>query len=90
MREFLDGILTAIESESLTDDEFESVPDDLSDGVYNKANYEALKAVVQERDGVSGQLKRLNAYFVAKGLDTTGTAIRDAASQIFLGAALDD
>ncbi len=90
MREFFDGILAAIGGESLTDEEFASLSDDLVDGEYSKVNYEALKAVVQERDGVSGQLKKLNAYFVAKGLDNTGTAIRDPVSSIFFGAALDE
>lgn len=87
MREFLNGILHEIGSESLTDEEFESFPEGLAQE-YSKQVYDGLKAVLQERDGVSGQLKKLHAYFVAKGVDVSGVEARDPASQIFLGAVL--
>lgn len=88
MREFLNGILHEIGSESLTDDEFEALPEGL-DSDFTKDVYDALKAVLQERDGVSGQLKKLHAYFVAKGVDVSGVEARNPASHIFLGAVLE-
>lgn len=87
MRTFLNAILAFIGSESLTDEEFESLAEDLPTD-YTLAVYTALKGILQARDGVSGQLQKLVDYFEAKGVDVTGAA-RDAASQIFIGAALD-
>jgi len=88
LREFLDGILAEIDSESLTDAEYDTVPEDLPEE-YTKPVYEALKTVVQEREGVSGQLKRLKAFFIAKGTDLVGAAARDPMSQIFFGSPLE-
>lgn len=88
VRDFLDGVLVAIDSESLTDSEFETVADDVTEE-YTKPAYEALKAILQEREGVSGQLKRLKAFFIAKGAALDGVPSRDASSQIFLGSPLD-
>ena len=87
MRDFLNAILAFIDSESLTDDEFEALPEGLAEE-YSKAVYDALKAILQEREGVSGQLQKLNAYFTAKGVSLAGTAVRDPNSQIFVGARL--
>lgn len=86
MREFLDAILAFIGSESLTDEEFENLPEGLTQ-VYTLPVYEALKTVLQGREGVSGQLNRLGAYFESKGVDING-ASSAAASQIFVGASL--
>lgn len=88
IREFLNEILSGIDSESLTDVEFATIPEDLPED-YTKPVYDALKAIVQEREGVSGQLKRLKAYFISKGTDLSGASARDPASQIFFGAPLD-
>lgn len=88
MRVFLNAILSFIGSESLTDDEFDALPEGLTQE-YTKAVYEALKAVLQGREGVSGQLTKLKSYFEAKGVDVSAVATREAASQIFVGAALD-
>ncbi len=88
LRDFLDDILSFIDSESLTDDEFETIGEDVTED-YTKAGYDALKAIIQERDGVSGQLAKLNAFYTAKGVDLTGKATRDAVSQIFVGGVLD-
>ena len=87
MRTFLNAILSFIGSESLTDEEFDALPEGLTQE-YTKDVYDALKTVLQGREGVSGQLTKLKAYFEAKGVDLTAPA-RDAASQIFVGAALD-
>lgn len=86
MRDFLNGILLFIESESLTDEEFDSIT--LTDQEYNLATYDALKAIIQDREGVSGQLKKLNAYFVSKGVNLTPTVVV-ATSQILIGGVLD-
>lgn len=88
MRAFLNEILAFIGSESLTDEEFEALSEDLTEE-YTKANYDALKAVLQAREGVSGQLKKLKAFFIAKGVDLTGVASRTESSQIVVGVALD-
>lgn len=86
MRDFFDAILTFIDSESLTDGEFNSLPSGLTEE-YNVANYNALKDILQERESVSGQLKKLNAYFVSKGVDTLAPAYTPN-SQIFIGSPL--
>ncbi len=44
---------------------------------------------LQEREGVSGQLKKLKSYFVAKGVDLSGTTAREPGSHIFVGGVLD-
>lgn len=88
MRTFLNAILAFIGSESLTDEEYATVPEGLTEE-YTTSVYEALKAVLQSREGVTGQLTKLNSYFAAKGVDVTATTASIAASQIFLGAALD-
>lgn len=85
MRAFLNAILSFIGSESLTDVEFDALTVTVQE--YSLANYEALKLVLEAREGVSGQLQRLKDYFTAKGVDITAGA-RAAASQIFVGASL--
>jgi hypothetical protein len=86
MRVFLNGILSFIGSESLTDVEFNSLTVTVQE--YSKEVYEALKGVLQNREGVSGQLKKLQSYFVAKGVDLSTTPARTPASQIYIGGAL--
>lgn len=86
MRIFLNNILSFIGSESLTDVEFNSIG--VSVEAYTKETYEALKSVLQNREGVSGQLKKLQSYFVAKGVDLSNTPARVPASQILIGGPL--
>lgn len=83
LRDFLDSVLAFIGCASLTDDEFNALPEGL-DADYTLATYNALKTVLQEREGVSGKLTRLQGLFVAKGVSLSGLA-RDPASQIFVG-----
>jgi len=85
MRNFLDSILSEIDSESLTDNEFDSMDPVPTVQAYNTEIYNVLKAILQSREGVSGQLKRLQSLFIAKGVDLTAPA-RDASSQIFFGS----
>ncbi len=88
MRLFLNNILSFIGSESLTDAEFNSIGVSVQE--YNRENYEALKSVLQTREGVSGQLKKLHNYFQAKGVDLTNAPARIPASQILIGGAILD
>lgn len=87
LRDFLDEILAFIESESLTDEEFNGLPDDLTEE-YVKDTYLALKTVLENREGVSGQAKRLKLYFIAKGVDLSDTSAKTPKSNIFIGSKL--
>lgn len=87
MRVFLNEILAFIGSESLTDEEFDAIPDTLVQG-YNEYVYQALRSILQEREGVSSQLAKLKGFFTAKGVSTSATPVKDPISQIFVGAPL--
>ena len=91
LRDFLDDILGFIESESLTDEEFTSI-EDLDPVIveeYSKETYLALKTVIENREGVSGQAKRLKLYFIAKGVDLSDSgSTKTASSNIFIGKPL--
>lgn len=88
MRDFLDAILTFIESESLTDEEFETITLEGS-GAYTKETYEALRTIVEARESVSGQSKRLKLFFIAKGVDLSAVgATPTPKSNIFIGSDL--
>ncbi len=88
MRDFLDAILAFINAESLTDLEFDAItltgsPD------YTRETYLALRGVLEAREGVSDQVKRLKLYFIAKGVDVSATPhIPTAKSNIFIGSGL--
>lgn len=87
MRDFLDAILAFIQSESLTDDEFETI--ELEDQTYTLATYEALKTVLQSRENISGQGKRLKLYFISRGVDLDSAgAVKPAKSEIYIGSDL--
>ncbi len=89
MRDFLDGILAFINAESLTDDEFDLLPEGTVQ-TYNEYVYKYLRSILQARESVSAQLAKLKAFFVAKGVSVVeATATKDPVSQIFLGARLD-
>lgn len=87
LRDFLDSILSFIDSESLTDQEFDSLPESLTEE-YTRETYFALKGVLENREGVSGQAKKLESYFIAKGVDLSGSSARTPISQIFIGSKL--
>lgn len=86
MRVFLNGILSFIGSESLTDEEFDSLT--ITQQNYSTATYEALRGVLQSREMVSGQLRKLKAYFRIKGADVGSEKATPAVSNIFVGASL--
>lgn len=89
MRAFLNAILAFIGSESLTDQEFDAIPESLEQA-YTEDVYDALKAVLTERESVSGQLKKLKLYFIARGVEFSSTqkAVTPR-SEILVGGALD-
>lgn len=85
MRDFLDAILAFIGSESLTEDEWGTIT--LEDEEYTAEVYEALKAILEAREGVSNEVSQLTDYFQAKGVeieDTEGTP----RSNILIGGSL--
>ncbi len=87
MRAFLDAIFEFINAESLTDDEFESI--DLDTQEYSKETYLALRTILEGREEVSNQVKRLKLYFIAKGVDLNTTpGIPTPKSNIYIGDAL--
>ncbi len=87
MRDFLDGILEFIGSESLTDLEFEAVVS--TDPSYTKANYDELLTILEGREEVSGQAQKLNYYFLSKGVDlSAASALPTAKSNIYIGSDL--
>lgn len=83
LREFLDLILSFIGTESLTNDEYATVPEGIS-ALYTDETYDALKAVLDTRESVSETHERLKAVYRAKGVVVSSDAI-DAQSQIFIG-----
>lgn len=85
MRNFVNAILTFIGSWSLTDEEFSALSSD--DPAYTVETYTTIKEVLEEREGVSTYVARLNAYFTARGIDV-GDETVTASSKIYIGDAL--
>lgn len=86
MRDYLNGILSFIGSESLTDEEFSSIT--VTDQNDHLAVYDALLSVLEARDSVSDMTSRLMHYFQAKGVAVSQPVL--AKSNIFVGGSLDD
>ncbi len=87
-REFLDDIFDFIGSETLTDEEYDTISLE-AELEYDKPTYEALRSVLEGRENVSGQVKKLKAYFCARGADLAGdTVIPTPNSNIFIGSDL--
>jgi hypothetical protein len=87
MRDFLDTILEFIGSESLTDEEFETVT--LEDEEYTKEVYLALRTILEARETVSGEVKRLKLYFIARNVDISDApSVPTPNSNILIGKAL--
>lgn len=85
MRAFLNAILAFIESENLTDVEFDTVTG--LDYGYNQATYDALAEILDARDDVSTQQDKLTAYFTARGVSVS--VLDTAKSNVFIGSVLD-
>jgi hypothetical protein len=86
MRDYLNGILSFIGAESLTDEEFDSVV--VTDQSDHQAVYEDLLAIIESRELVSDTVSRLTHYFQAMGVPVTNP--NTAVSEIFVGAVLDE
>lgn len=84
MRDFLNGILTFIVAESLTDPEFDTVESTVT--IYDQSTYDDLARVLATRESVSTYQDRLIAFYKAKGVDVT--AASTAQSNIFIGSVL--
>lgn len=85
MRDFLNGILSFIVAESLTDDEFETVTAELP--LYDQATYDDLSRILASRESVSYLQDRLVAYYKARGVDVQ--AADTGKSNIYLGDVLE-
>lgn len=89
MREFLDSILSTIGSESLTDDEYDALPESLIMG-YNEGVYNALRDTIQTRGSVDDMAKKLKFFFLAKGVyGIKSTPVKPPVSNIFVGGVLE-
>jgi hypothetical protein len=86
MRDYLDGILSFIGAESLTNEEFGQVT--ITDQNDHVGVYDALLAIIGSRDDVSDIASRLLYYFQSKGIAVAGAP--SAVSNIFVGASIDD
>ncbi len=84
MRDLLNAILLFIGSESLTDEEFDTV--DIENPESNAEKYEALLAVLNVRSLVGGMQDRLRYYFLAKGI--VFGSVSTGQSTIFVGGRL--
>lgn len=84
MRDYLNGVLSFIGAESLTDEEFDALT--LESIVDLVANYNALLSVLQGREVVSDMTSRLENYYLAKGAAVSTAS--NARSNIFVGADL--
>lgn len=84
MRDFLNTILLFIGSESLTDDEFDSIVE--TDQVYSNEVYLALHDILINRESVSSQTDKLYYFFKAKGTDLSQAT--DPQSNFFVGSEL--
>lgn len=87
MRDFLNAILAFIGAESLTDDEFSSIDEDLSYG-YNSDTYDVLASILQGRESVSDVQLRLQYFFQAKNVEITPVEV--GRSNVYLGDVLCD
>lgn len=89
MRDFLDEILAFINAESLTDDEFDLLPEGTVQS-YNEYVYQYLRSILQARESVSSMLNKLKSFFIAKGVSVSSTPVKDPVSNMFMGSPLCD
>lgn len=86
MRDFLNAILSFIGSESLTDDEFDTVEATLP--LYDQATYDDLSRICESRGSVNDSQERLVNYYNAKGVEVSEADT--GSSDIFVGSVLCD
>ena len=84
MREILNGILSFIGAESLTDEEYASII--IEDGTDNREIYLALRHVLAARELTSNMYQRLAYYFKAKGVSISEKP--ESRSNIFVGSSI--
>lgn len=86
MRAFLNAILAFIDAASLSDVEFDSI--ELTEQEYTVETYEALLAIVDERETVSNTRDRLRYYFLARDVEISESI--PAETNIYAGDVLCD
>jgi len=86
-RAFLNGVLSAVGTSSLTDDEYATITVD-QNFEYTTALHAQMQAVVVSRDALSSANARLGSFFKAYGVDL-GTQTSPTTG-IYVGGALED
>jgi hypothetical protein len=86
MRTFLDGILSFIGAVSLSDEEFALI--EAEDQEYSLEVYNALSDVLDSRESVSTMQEKLEAFFIAKGVEVSENY--EAKSNVLIGGGLCD
>ena len=87
MRDFLDEILSFINAETLSDVEFDAVTITVQN--YSTATYNQLKTILESREMVSSELKKLANFFRAKGTSVSSSeSSHTPRSNILIGKAL--
>ena len=84
MRAFLNGILSFIGAESMTDEEFATISSTLL--LYDQSTYDDLSDILESREAVSSLQDKLLAYYHARGAEIT--AATTGKSNIFIGCPL--
>lgn len=84
MRNFLNNILLFIASETLTDQEFETVQS--IHLLYDQSTYNDLLNILNSRDSIGPYQDRLLNFYQAKGVPIV--AGKSAKSNIYIGSAL--
>lgn len=84
MRGFIDAILAAISTSSLTDEEFELF--DSESETYSAALYGEIDQMLKDRETISTIRDRLKYYFMSKGAEIVQPSA--AKSNIYIGSAL--
>lgn len=85
MRAFLNGILSFIGAESLTDQEWSTIT--ITEQVYTQETYDVLAEILQAREAISTLQDKLVAYFLCKGLNVVVNDV--ATSNIYVGDVLE-
>lgn len=87
MRDWLNAILTFIETTSLTDVEYDSIDQTgMITNIYNQEAYDQLSAVLEGRESVSDLQARLVGLFSAKGFTVDEADL--AKTNIYIGDVL--
>jgi hypothetical protein len=95
-RSELNEILAFIGSESLTDEEWESLDGIIDEDSTDQQVYEALLTILLDREGVSEATKRLEYYYLAKDVQLSPPAPYEPSemieddSNIFVGADMEE